>query len=127
ALTSVAAAGGVEPHWRARIEKRIPVAAGLGGGSSDAAVALRLGNERLPDPLDEQRLHELAATLGADVPFFLTLGSQLGTGDGSTLEPLELPRNYSVVLLVPRRAVKESTGAVYARFDREAGFEKRRA
>jgi len=127
ALTSVAAAGGVEPRWRARIEKRIPVAAGLGGGSADAAAALRLGNERLPNPLDERGLHELAAVLGADVPFFLTLGSQLGTGDGSTLVPLELPRNYSVVLLVPRNAVKESTAVVYGRFDREAGFEKRRA
>jgi 4-diphosphocytidyl-2-C-methyl-D-erythritol kinase len=127
ALESVATAGGVEPRWRARIEKRIPVAAGLGGGSADAAAALRLGNERLLDPLDDARLHELATRLGADVPFFLTLGTQLGTGDGSTLEPVELPRDYTVVLLVPRTAVKESTGAVYARFDREAGFEKRRA
>jgi len=127
ALTAIAAAGGVEPRWRARIEKRIPVAAGLGGGSSDAAAALRLGNERLSEPLDERRLHELAAALGTDVPFFLTLGSQLGTGDGSMLEPLELPRDYAVVLLLPLNAVKESTEAVYSRFDREAGFEKRRA
>jgi 4-diphosphocytidyl-2-C-methyl-D-erythritol kinase len=127
ALESIAAAGGVEPRWRARIEKRIPVASGLGGGSSDAATALRLGNERLPEPLDDARLHELAAALGADVPFFLRLGAQLGTDDGSTLEPLELRRDYTVVLLVPRGAGKESTAAVYARFDREAGFEKRRA
>ena len=113
--------------WRARIDKRIPVAAGLGGGSSDAATALLLANERLPDPLDEPKLLELAASLGADVPFFLTRGTQLGTGDGSTLERIELPRDYTVLLLLPSGATKESTAAVYARFDREAGFEKRRA
>jgi 4-diphosphocytidyl-2-C-methyl-D-erythritol kinase len=127
ALESIAAAGGTEPRWRARIEKRIPVAGGLGGGSSDAAAALRLGNERLAHPLDDAGLHELAAALGSDVPFFLRLGAQLATGDGSTLEPVELRRDYTVVLLVPRAEVKESTAAVYARFDREAGFEKRRA
>jgi 4-diphosphocytidyl-2-C-methyl-D-erythritol kinase len=125
ALASLAAAAGVEPRWRARIEKRIPVAAGLGGGSSDAAAALRLANEMLPDPLTDAQLHKIAAALGSDMPFFLTLGTQLGTGDGSTLERIELPRDYTVVLLVPRGAVKKSTAAVYAAFDRETGFDKR--
>jgi 4-diphosphocytidyl-2-C-methyl-D-erythritol kinase len=125
ALESLAAAAGVEPLWRARIEKRIPVSAGLGGGSSDAAAALRLANETLADPLPDERLRELAASLGADVPFFLSHGSQLGTGDGSTLERLELPLDYAVVLLLPRDVKKESTAAVYAAFDRETGFEKR--
>ena len=55
----------------ATITKRIPVAAGLGGGSSDAATALRLANETLDEPLPADELHALAATLGADVPFFL--------------------------------------------------------
>jgi 4-diphosphocytidyl-2-C-methyl-D-erythritol kinase len=127
ALESLARAAKVEPRWRARIDKRIPVAAGLGGGSADAAAALQLANERLADPLDDVRLHELAASLGADVPFFLTRGTQLGTGDGSQLEAVELPRDYTVLLLLPNGAVKQSTAAVYARFDREAGFEKRRA
>ena len=125
ALESLAAAAGVEPRWRARIEKRIPVSAGLGGGSSDAAAALRLANETLADPLPDERLRGLAAALGTDVPFFLTHGAQLGTGDGSTLERLELPLDYTVVLVLPHGVVKESTAAVYAAFDREAGFEKR--
>ncbi len=125
-LEALAAAAGVEPRWRATIEKRVPVAAGLGGGSSDAATALRLANEMLADPLSNDRLHELAAALGADVPFFLTQGPQLGTGDGSTLERLELPQDYTVMLLLPHGATKESTATVYARFDREIGFEKRR-
>jgi len=117
-------------QWSVRIEKRIPVAAGLGGGSADAAVALRLANETLTRPLDPGRLHELAALLGADVPFFLTPGPKLAEGDGTILRPLELPQDYVVLLLSPHDVAKESTGAVYDAFDRrggEAGFEERRA
>jgi 4-diphosphocytidyl-2-C-methyl-D-erythritol kinase len=127
ALLELAAAAGVEPAWRVRVEKRIPVAAGLGGGSSDAAAALRLANATLGVPLAAPALHELARSLGADVPFFLSEGPQLGTGGGSDLAPLDLRRDYAVVLLLPCGARKASTGAVYARFDREQGFAERRA
>ncbi len=119
------------PHgWRVRIEKSIPVAAGLGGGSSDAATALRLANEQVMRPLDRDALHALAARLGADVPFFLHEGPQLGTGDGTTLEPLDLPQDFVVLLLLPEGARKRSTGDVYAEFDErggEAGFAGRLA
>lgn len=127
ALLSVASAAGVEANWSVTIEKRIPVAAGLGGGSSDAAAALRLANETLPEPLAAQRLRELAAGLGADVPFFLTTGTQLGTGDGSELAAVELPRDYVVLLLLPTGSRKASTADVYAAFDGAEGFESRRA
>ena len=130
ALTALAAAAGVEPRWRATIAKRIPVAAGLGGGSSDAATALRLANDTLPAPLPGERLRALAATLGADVPFFLAAGPQLGRGDGSELEPLELPQDYWVVLALPNGAGKDSTAAVYRSFDERdgaQGWEDRRA
>jgi 4-diphosphocytidyl-2-C-methyl-D-erythritol kinase len=129
ALEAIADAGGVAPTWHARIEKRIPVAAGLGGGSSDAAAALRLANSSLPTPLDEGELHGLASQLGADVPFFLTDGPQLATADGTNLEPLELPQDFWIVLLLPDRERKRSTADVYARFDERtgaAGFEARR-
>jgi 4-diphosphocytidyl-2-C-methyl-D-erythritol kinase len=126
ALLSLASAAAVDPHWSVRIEKRIPVAAGLGGGSSDAATALRLANETLARPLPEQRLHELAAALGSDVPFFLTTGTQLGTGDGSELRDVDLPRDYAVLLVIPSDETKSSTAEVYRVFAGADGFEERR-
>ncbi|HEY6149300.1 MAG TPA: hypothetical protein VIW19_02185 [Gaiellaceae bacterium] len=113
--------------WEARIWKRIPVAAGLGGGSSDAATALRLANETLPEPLPPERLHELAAGLGTDVPFFLSSGPQLGEGAGADLSPLDLPQDYWVVLLLPHGVTKRSTADVYAEFAGASGYEERRA
>ena len=68
ALQALAAAAQVSPAWSVEITKRIPVAAGLGGGSSDAAAALMLANDLLPEPLAAQPLAELAATIGADRP-----------------------------------------------------------
>lgn len=123
ALALLAEEAGVAPAWTARIEKRIPVAAGLGGGSSDAACALRLANETLPRPLGRRRLALLAARLGADVPFFLAPGPQLGEGDGSRLRPLDLPQDYWVLLFLPQGARKLSTAAVYAEHDRRGGAE----
>jgi 4-diphosphocytidyl-2-C-methyl-D-erythritol kinase len=130
ALEALAAAAGVEPRWRVRIEKRIPVAAGLGGGSSDAATALRLANATLPQPFGPERLHALAAGLGADVSFFLEDRTQLATGDGSELSPLDLPHDYVVLVVLPAGESKESTEAVYRRFDQRRGadgFDDRRA
>jgi 4-diphosphocytidyl-2-C-methyl-D-erythritol kinase len=130
ALEAIAAEAGVEPRWRATIDKRIPPAAGLGGGSSDAAAALKLANETLDPPLSVEVLHALAARLGADVPFFLRPGPQLGTGDGSELAPLELPQDFFVLLVLPYGEQKPATASVYEDFDRRGGadgFEERRA
>jgi 4-diphosphocytidyl-2-C-methyl-D-erythritol kinase len=129
ALEALAARAGVEPGWRVTIEKRLPVAAGIGGGSSDAAAALQLANATLAEPLPAAALHELAAGLGADVPFFLADGPQLGSGDGTTLLPLDLPQDYWVLLLLPHDEHKPSTREVYAAFDRRnggAGWPERR-
>ncbi len=123
ALESLAAAAGAEPRWEARIWKKVPIAAGLGGGSSDAATALKLANETLPEPLPLEALAELAASLGSDVPFFLTSGPQLGRGTGTDLTPLELPQDYWVVLVLPLEARKSSTAEVYADFDARRGAE----
>ena len=129
ALERLAAAAGIEPRWHARIDKRIPVASGLGGGSSDAAAALLLANRTLAEPLDSSALHGIAAELGADVPFFLHSGPALGSGAGDELEPLDLPQDFWVVLLLPEDAAKSSTADVYAAFDArgaEEGYAERR-
>ena len=95
---------------RVRLTKRIPVAAGLGGGSSDAAAILRaLRGER-----DPNELHAIARALGADVPFFLT-GAEtgFGTGRGDRIQPLpDFPRGHAFVL-VPSDAGL-SAGEVFA-------------
>jgi 4-diphosphocytidyl-2-C-methyl-D-erythritol kinase len=130
ALERLAEAAGVDPAWEARIWKRIPVASGRGGGSSDAATALRLAAETLPQPLGGGGLAEIARGLGADVPFFLTSGPQLGRGIGDELTSLELPQDYWVVLVLPRDGRKESTAAVYAAFDERdggRGYDERRS
>jgi 4-diphosphocytidyl-2-C-methyl-D-erythritol kinase len=107
--------------FAARIEKRIPVAAGLGGGSSDAATALHLANELREQPLSDGQLHELACELGADVPYFLRDGPRLGSGDGTELAALDLPQDYWVLLVLPKGAKKRSTADVYAAFDARGG------
>jgi 4-diphosphocytidyl-2-C-methyl-D-erythritol kinase len=130
ALERLAVHAAVEQRWHAKIEKRIPVAAGLGGGSSDAATALLLANETLEEPLPHAELHEVAAALGADVPFFLVDGPRLGSGDGTTLAPLDLPQDFWILLVLPRGAQKPSTASVYAAFDARNGadgWDERRA
>ncbi len=121
ALDRLAVHAAVEQRWHAKIEKRVPVAAGLGGGSSDAATALRLANETLVEPLPRSELHDVAADLGADVPFFLVDGPRLGSGDGTTLAPLDLPQDFWILLVLPKGAQKPSTAAVYSAFDERNG------
>ena len=130
ALDELATRSDGSARFEARIDKRIPVAAGLGGGSSDAAAALRLANDLLDDPLAGDQLEAVARSLGSDVPFFLRDGPQLGTGDGTELEPLALPRDYTVLLALAHGQTKRSTADVYAAFDARAGavgFGQRRA
>jgi 4-diphosphocytidyl-2-C-methyl-D-erythritol kinase len=129
-LEALAERARVELCWRVSIEKKVPVAAGLGGGSSDAATALALVNATFGTRLLPDELIELVRPLGADIPFFLRDGPQLGIGDGSELRPLALPQGYSVLLVLPAGVVKSSTGEVYRAFDErrgETGFAERRA
>jgi 4-diphosphocytidyl-2-C-methyl-D-erythritol kinase len=96
---------------RIDIIKRIPVAAGLGGGSSDAAAVLDGVNRLLGLGLSRERLREVGVTLGADVPFFLLGGPALAEGIGERLTPLEgIPRAW-LVLVNP--GIPVSTAWVY--------------
>ncbi len=74
---------------RMHLQKNIPVAAGLGGGSGNAAVTLLALNELFGHPLPAAKLEELAASLGSDIPFFLQTGPALATGRGEIIQPLE--------------------------------------
>ncbi|HEX2088167.1 MAG TPA: hypothetical protein VHF89_20945 [Solirubrobacteraceae bacterium] len=100
---------------RITIEKRIPVAAGLGGGSADAAAALRL-LARASGLGDPATLHDIATTLGSDVPGQVEPGRVLATGAGERIERLPPPEPYGVLVLPSREQL--STPAVYAEADR---------
>ena len=90
------------PGARMRLSKAIPVAAGLGGGSSDAAAALRGLNELWGLDLPLEELVDVAARLGSDVPFFLHGGTALAEGRGERVTPLpDAPRQELVVALPP--------------------------
>lgn len=104
-----------------RLEKNLPVGGGLGGGSSDAATVLLVLNRLWETDLSRKDLLELGLRLGADVPFFLYDRPQLATGDGSVLEPVVLPTDYHVVLVIPTGEQKASTGSVYDAFDARGG------
>jgi len=81
------------------LSKNIPVAAGLGGGSSDGAAVLLALNHMYSNPLSEPELHSLALKLGADVPFFLMGGPCLATGIGEVLEPIPgWPESWYVIV-----------------------------
>ena len=104
------------PPLRLSIVKRIPVAAGLGGGSADAAATLRLAMHASALG-DQQLLHELGAQLGADVPAQISPGRWLASGAGEQLYELPPARTSFGVLVLPLDA-QLSTAAVYAEADR---------
>ena len=110
------------PPLHLTIDKRIPIAAGLGGGSADAAAALRAANRIAGAPLDAGRLREIAATLGSDVPSQVDPGHALVSGTGELVEPIGLPALAAV--LVPQ-AEGLSTAEVYAQLDRMEGWRER--
>lgn len=91
----------VNAEVRFRLEKRIPMGGGLGGGSSDAAAVLLALPALARRAVDESRLYEIAAALGSDVPFFLLGGTALGMGRGEELYPLDLAGSHAALLLFP--------------------------
>ena len=111
-------AGGKLPPLAIMIDKRIPVAAGLGGGSADAAATLRIANEVADAALGPDELLRLAADLGSDVPSQLDPRHALVQGTGERIEPIKLP-SVTAVLVPDREGL--STKAVYAELDRMYG------
>ena len=114
ALRGFRAAGGVIGGLSITLEKNIPVGAGLGGGSADAAALLRAVNALSSMPLGKDALYHLAASLGADVPVCLAGGCQRIAGIGETMTPIDLNFAGAILLVNPR--ITLSTKEVFTRF-----------
>ena len=100
------------PGARFSLHKRIPLAAGLGGGAADAAAALRLMARLWPDHAAQVDLMELARALGSDVPFmFMAASAAHGRGRGERLEPLQLPERH---LVLANPGVSVTAGQAYS-------------
>lgn len=112
-----AATGWDAPPQLIEIDKRVPVAAGMGGGSGDAAATLRLAARTAGAPVDEALLLELAAGLGADVPAQVRPGRVLATGAGERVE--RLADGAALGVLVLPGTGQLSTAAVYGEADRQ--------
>jgi 4-diphosphocytidyl-2-C-methyl-D-erythritol kinase len=115
ALVGLRAGGWDAPPVRVTIEKRIPVAGGMGGGSADAAAVLRIASALAPVPPGV--IDRIAASLGADVPSQVAPGAAIGTGAGEVLERLPGPLVPHAFVIVPQTFAL-STADVYREFDR---------
>lgn len=115
AASALAARLGRAPAVALHIDKAIPVAGGLAGGSADAAGALLACNDLWRAGLTTAELCDVAADLGSDVPFAVTGGTAVGTGRGEILHPLEVAGDLSWVVVSAARGL--STPAVYRRLD----------
>lgn len=114
AADAVGRYAGVEAGARFELSKRIPVGAGFGGGSSDAAATLLLLDELWGLRLEPDALTELAAGLGSDVPYFLVGGLAMASGRGELVKPLPDLADYGVVVCAP--PIEVSTADVYGEF-----------
>jgi 4-diphosphocytidyl-2-C-methyl-D-erythritol kinase len=104
AAESFLTAASIKDGVRIHLEKHVPMAAGLGGGSGDAAITLVALNQLFDGPLGKEKMHELAAGLGSDIPFFLQDGPAIGTGRGEQIKPLApfgCLRGKSIILVHP--------------------------
>ncbi len=116
---------GAPPRLYIELRKRIPLQAGLGGGSSNAGTVLRALNILHGYPLSPEELRRIAISLGSDVPFFLWGGTLLVEGRGDVLAPLPAPTSHPLLIAVPPVGV--STAWAYAQLDHErqlAGLEE---
>jgi len=119
AATAFLAAAQIQEGLQIDLEKTIPLAAGLGGGSGNAATALLGLNELFGHPLPAARLQAIAASLGSDVPFFLQSGPALATGRGEKIEPCApFPALRGAGLLLVHPGFGISTAWAYQRLAR---------
>ncbi|MCH7619568.1 MAG: 4-(cytidine 5'-diphospho)-2-C-methyl-D-erythritol kinase, partial [Candidatus Marinimicrobia bacterium] len=103
-LESISQSGGVSIF----LDKKIPVGAGLGGGSSDAACVIRGLNDLLKIGLTGREMENIASEVGADVPFFIRGGCRYAEGIGDLLSPGNIPEDLCVLLAVPEIRIETS-------------------
>lgn len=103
---------GLDARLQIEIEKNIPSPAGLGGGSSNAAAMIQAMDALYPGEMSVEQMHSLAASLGADCPFFLGTATARATGIGTHLQPLD-SASLSAVLVVPPTDVAAKTATLY--------------
>ena len=101
AAESFAKFANISPAWKISINKRIPVSAGLGGGSGNAAAVLKLLNEKY-DAIGERQLKDIAVKIGADVPYFLSPVPAKATGVGEKTKPVKMKAPLFLVLVNPK-------------------------
>ncbi|MBY0548079.1 MAG: 4-(cytidine 5'-diphospho)-2-C-methyl-D-erythritol kinase [Candidatus Obscuribacterales bacterium] len=113
---------GVDENWciTAEIEKNIPIAAGLAGGSSNAAGTLHGLNEFFNRPLTGEQLHHIGGTIGADIPFCLSGGTAIGRGKGDLLSKVADIEELTYVIVKPRK-LAVSTPEAYASYHHYKG------
>ena len=107
---------GITDGLQIHLDKRIPIAAGMAGGSADAAAVFRLLNQMYELGVSDEELRRLALPLGADIPYCVTAGTCLCEGIGEVLTPLSSPPEST--LLVCKPALDVSTAWVYTEYDR---------
>ena len=117
AVTQFFKKAGIHDGVSIYIEKHIPEAAGLGGGSADAASVLLMLNEAYPHTLGVSDIRSIATSLGADIPFCTVGGTCLATGIGENLKPLAHCPECDIILI--KQGVKPSTASLYKRYDGE--------
>ncbi|MGK7369308.1 MAG: 4-(cytidine 5'-diphospho)-2-C-methyl-D-erythritol kinase, partial [Candidatus Halalkalibacterium sp. M3_1C_030] len=102
---------GLEHNYHIKVEKNIPAGAGLGGGSSNAALTLRMLNKIEDIGLSDEELIDLSRDLGADVPFFIKGKTGIGKGIGHEIEELDIQPDYWIVTCFPNE--RSSTPEAY--------------
>ena len=120
AINALAKKYGFSTKFRVYIHKVIPMQAGLGGGSSNAAFTLKAVNQMLKLNATDEELMEIAAPLGADIPFFIKCEPSRAHGIGEILEPLEIKNNYYCLIVKPTEGC--STKEVFALADKKEQY-----
>lgn len=126
AVKSFEYAGGKKLDLKIEVKKRIPIGAGLGGGSSDAAATVSCLQTLFPDHVTGGKIKEILCGLGSDVPYFYTAAAALVSGRGENINPLDPRTDYHLVIVFPGFQVNTALAYQWLDKDREGGRKEKR-